>query len=249
MVVSVLITTSSWTNRLLIASPAAIAALLNALMVGVEHLHLRLEYIARYGFVFAEPWAWVVNVADITNHVNVQNRWLAGFIAYVALLWIPAVLYSVCVWLLLVVLRIAARPLLNHLDPDVVKTVKRRSAITSAIVVVVAVSWFALKLCRDQIACNKRSAAFVLRVESIEHDANEKLSIGTKSSDVSRFFAEHGMPLQIVESEAFGTLYTVGCGPLGCGTDSALIGVRVKLDSAGAVTEKPKVIGMYTNCL
>jgi len=218
-------------------------------MLGVEHLHLRLDYIARYGFVFCGPWVWLVNFADITNRLNVQNRWLGGFITYVALLWIPAVLYSVCVWLLLVVLRIAARRLLNHLDSDVVKTLKRRATITSSIVVVAAVSWFAIKLYRDQIACNKRSAAFALRVESIEHDANEKLSIGTKSGDVARFFVEHGIPLQIVGSEAIGTLYTSGCGPLGCGTDSALIGLRVKLDSAGAVTEKPTVVGMYTDCL
>jgi len=245
----VLITNSSWTTRLSVAVPFAIAGLLNALMLGVEHLHLRLDYIARYGFVFSGPWVWLVNVADITNRLNVQNRWLGGFITYVALLWIPALLYSVCVWLLLVVLRIAARRLLNHLDPDVVKTLKRRATITSSIVAVAAVSWFALKLGREQIACNKRGTAFALRVESIGRDANEKLSIGTKSGDVARFFAEHGIPLQIVESEAIGTLYTSGCGPLGCGTDSALIGVRVKLDSAGAVTEKPKVVGMYTDCL
>ena len=123
-------------------------------MLGVEHLHLRLDYIARYGFVFSGPWAWLVNLADITNRMNVHNRWLGGVIWYVALLWIPAVLYSVCVWLLLVVLRIAARQLLNHLDPDVLKTLKLRATITSSIVVVVAVSWFALKLFRDQIACN-----------------------------------------------------------------------------------------------
>jgi len=245
----VLITNSSWTTRLSVAVPFAIAGLLNALMLGVEHLHLRLDYIARYGFVFSGPWVWLVNVADITNRLNVQNRWLGGFIAYVALLWIPALLYSVCVWLLLVVLRIAARRLLNHLDPDVVKTLKRRATITSSIVAVAAVSWFALKLGREQIACNKRGTAFALRVESIGRDANEKLSIGTKSGDVAPFFAEHGIPLQIVESEAIGTLYTSGCGPLGCGTDSALIGVRVKLDSEGAVTEKPKVVGMYTDCL
>ena len=30
---------------------------------------------------------------------------------------------------------------------------------------------------------------------------------------------------------------------------AAQIGVRVKLDSAGAVTEKPTVVGMYTDCL
>jgi hypothetical protein len=240
---------SSWTNRLLIAAPFAIAALLNAVMVGVEHLHLRFDYIARYGFVFSGPWVWLVNAFTITNHPSFQNGWLRGFIFYFALLWIPAALYSVCVWLLLVALGFVGRRLLNHLDPDVATTLKRRTAIASLIVVVAVSTWFALKLCRDQIACNKRSAAFSLRVESIEHDAKERLSIGTKSNDVSRFFAEHGIPLQIVEPYAIGTLYTVGCGPLGCGTDSALIGVRVKLDSAGAVTEKPTVVGMYTDCL
>lgn len=240
---------SSWAHRLLVAIPFAIAALLNALMVGVEHLHLRLDYIARYGFVFSGPWLWLEGIGDITNHVNVQNGWLRGFLAYVTLLWIPAVLYAVCVWLLLVILRIAARPLLSRLDPDAVKTLKRRTAITSSIVVVAAISWFALKLFRGQIACNKRGAAFALRVKSIEHDANKRLSIGTKSTDISRFFAEHGIPLQIVDSEAIGTLYTVGCGPLGCGTDSALIGVRVKLDSEGAVAEKPEVVEMYRDCL
>jgi hypothetical protein len=242
-------TNRSWTNRLLVAVPFAIAALLNAVMLGVEHLHLRLAYIARYGFVFPGPWVWTGNFADITNRLNVQNRWLGGFIWYVALLWIPALLYSVCVWLLLVVLRIAERRLLNHLDPDVVKTLKRRATIGSSLVVIAVVSWFALMLFREQIACNKRGAAFAARVESIKHDANEKLSIGTKSGDVVRFFAEHDIPLQIVESYAIGTLYTSGCGPLGCGTDSALIGVRVKLDLTDAVTEKPTVVGMYTNCL
>ncbi len=129
------------------------------------------------------------------------------------------------------------------------KTLQRRAAITSSIVVVVAISWFAVKLYRDQIACNKHGAALALRVESIEHEAHEKLSMGAKSGDVSRFFAEHGIPLQIIESEAIGTLNTVGCGPLGCGEDSALIGVRVKLDSSGAVAGKPEGIGMYTSCL
>ena len=244
-----LIKNGSWTNRLLIAVPFAIAALLNAIMVGVEHLHLRLNSIARYWIAFSGPWAWLANFADITNRLNVQSRWLRGFITYVDLLWIPAVLYSICVWLLLVILSIATRRLLNHFDPGLMKALKRKTAIISSIVVVVVVSRFAVKLCRDQIACNKRGAAFGLLVESIKHDANEKLSVGTKTGDVARFFAEHGIPFQIVESYAIGTVYTVGCGPLGCGADSALIGLRVKLDSAGAVAGKPEVVGMYTSCL
>jgi hypothetical protein len=245
----VLLTKISWTNRLLVAVPIAVAAWLNAVMVGVDHFRLRLDLIARYGFAFSGPWAWIVNVADITNRLNVQNGCLRGFITYVAILWIPAVLYSVFVCLLLLVIEVAARRFLNRRDPDVAKTLKRRTAITFSIVVVAVVSCFAVKLCVAQIACNKRRAAFASRIDSIKRDADEGLSIGKTSADVSRFFAEHGIPLQIARSEAIGTLYTSGCGPLGCGTDSALIGVRVKLDSAGAVAEKPKVVGMYTDCL
>jgi hypothetical protein len=218
-------------------------------MVGVDHFRLRLDLIARYGLAFSGPWARIVNVADITNRLDVQNGWLRGFIAYVGLLWIPAILYSVCVWLLLLVIGVAAPRFLNRLAPDVVKKLKRRTVITFSIVVVAAVSWFAVKLCMEQISCNKRGAAFESQLDSIKHDANEELSIGKTSADISRFFAEHGIPLQISNSEAVGELYTSGCGPLGCGTDSALIGVRVKLDSAGAVAEKPKVVGMYTDCL
>jgi hypothetical protein len=234
---------------LLIAIPLEVAGLLNVLMVGVEYLHLHLDYIARYGFIFAGPWGRFVDIADITNRVSVQNEWLRGLISYVALLWIPAVLYSVCVWLLLAVITIAARPLLNRSNPQTVQTLKRRAAITSSIVVLAVVGWFALKLSRDQIACNRRNEAFQIRVESIKHDANETLSIGAKSGDVSKFFVEHRIPLDIVGSEAIGTLYTEGCGPLGCGTDRALIGIRVKLDLAGSVTGKPEVVGMYTDCL
>jgi hypothetical protein len=243
-------TNSNWINRLLIAIPFAIAALLNLLMVGVEHLHLRLAYIARFGlFRFSAPWSWLVNLIDIPDHLNVQNPWIRGFLWYVVLLWIPAILDAVTIWISLTILGIAASRLLIRLDTNTVNTLKRRTTISFSIVVVAALSWFALKLCRDQIVCNRRSAAFDLRVQSIEHDANEKLSIGTKSGDVSRFFVEHGIPLDIVGSEAIGTLYTEGCGPLGCGTDRALIGVRVRLDLAGGVTGKPEVVGMYTDCL
>jgi len=38
-------------------------------------------------------------------------------------------------------------------------------------------------------------------------------------------------------------------GPLGCGTDRGLICTRVKLDSAGGVTEKPEVVGFYMDYL
>jgi hypothetical protein len=41
--------------------------------------------------------------------------------------------------------------------------------------------------------------------------------------------------------EAIGTLYTIGgCAPLGCGTDRALIGVRVKVDAVGTVNRRAR---------
>jgi hypothetical protein len=134
-------------------------------------------------------------------------------------------------------------------DTYLVGTLGRRVTIAASIIVVAGVSWFGLKQYRSHILCNQRNALFQRQVKSIEQDAHERLRIGTKSDEVSRFFAEHGIPFEIVESQAFGTLYTSGCAPLGCGTDKALIGVRVKLDSAGAVAEDAKVVAMYTDCV
>ena len=126
----------------------------------------------------------------------------------------------------------------------------RRNIITAAAIVVIAsVSWFGLKQYRSQRACKERGAEFARRVKSIERDAHERLKIGTNRDDVSRFFSEHDIPFTIVDSEAIGTLQTSGCAPFGCGTDSALIGVRVKLDRTGTVTGQPTVVDLYTDCL
>jgi len=126
-----------------------------------------------------------------------------------------------------------------------VKGLSRNIVIAVVIVGIACGSWFGLK----KIKCRQRGAVFARRVKSIKHDANERLKIGTKKADVSQFLVENGIPFEILESEAIGTLRTSGCAPLGCGTDSALIGVRVKLDKAGAVADAPKVVGMYTDCL
>jgi hypothetical protein len=134
-------------------------------------------------------------------------------------------------------------------DTDVVKSLRRSITIGFAIVVTAGLGWFGLKQYRSLIACKERGAVFARRVKSIEQDAHERLKIGTKRDDVSRFFAEHGIPFTIVESEAIGTLQTSGCAPFGCGTDSALIGVRVKLDRTGTVTGEPTVVDLYTDCL
>ena len=125
------------------------------------------------------------------------------------------------------------------------KTLSRNIATAVVILVIACGSWFGLK----KIKCRQRGAVFARRVESIRQDAHGRLKIGTKKPDISQFFLEYGIPFEILDSEAIGTLRTSGCAPLGCGTDSAIIGVRVKLNAAGTVTNEPTVVGMYTDCL
>jgi hypothetical protein len=108
----------------------------------------------------------------------------------------------------------------------------------------------------------QRNADFARRIESIKQDANERLKIGTKKDDVARFYTKYKIPFEIVSwpfkdgesdvtgTEAMGTLYTNGgCPPLGCGSDRALIDVRVRVDVEGTVIGKPDVVTMYTDCL
>lgn len=113
-----------------------------------------------------------------------------------------------------------------------------------------------------RLHCRQRNGDFAQRIESIKQDAQEQLKIGTKKDNVARFYAEHKIPFEIVswpfkdgESEvkgtaAIGTLYTSGgCPPFGCGSDRALIGVRVRVDADGTVVGKPEVVSMYTDCM
>src|SRR6266478_3759226 len=131
------------------------------------------------------------------------------------------------------------------------KRIKSRVAIAFVIVSAGVVGWVGTK----QYRCKKRNAEFSRRIEIVEKDAREQLKVGTKKDSVVRFYKEHEIPFEVVrwdnkEFQAIGTLYTVGgCAPLGCGTDNALIGVRVRVDAEGTVTEEPKVVNMYTNCL
>ena len=132
------------------------------------------------------------------------------------------------------------------------KPLKWGITIAAAIVLAIA-GWFGV----NQYRCQRRNAAFARRIESIKQDAHDQLRIGTKKADVARFYAEHKIPFEVVSlpfkdgrAEAIGTLYTVGgCAPLGCGTDNALIGVRVKVDAGGTVTGEPEIVSIYTDCV
>lgn len=73
---------------------------------------------------------------------------------------------------------------------------------------------------------------------------------------MAHFFASENIPLTIdqigQDYVATGTVYLKGlaeCENFACGDDSALIGVRVKVDIDGTVVSDPVVIGMYTDCL
>jgi hypothetical protein len=119
----------------------------------------------------------------------------------------------------------------------VVKKFRRYVAAAAAIVVIAGVSWFGLKQHRRhqyQIPCKEHDAAFARQLESIKQQAHEQLKVGTKKADVSRFFAEHGLPLGSTpgsESEAVGMLQTAACAREHCG-DGVIIEVRVKVDPA-----------------
>jgi len=123
------------------------------------------------------------------------------------------------------------------------------AAASATVVVIAGVSWFGVKQYQSRIDCQRRRAVLARQIESIKRDAHERLKIGTKSDEISRFFADHDIPFTFVDSKAIGTLQTSGCAPLGCGTDEAIIGVRVNLDETGAVRAEPIVVDLYTNCL
>ena len=97
--------------------------------------------------------------------------------------------------------------------------------------------------------CKQRGDAYSARVETLKREAHEKLKIGTKKDAVTHFFAENGIPVTFNRDEASGTIYTSGCAPSGCGSDTALLGLRVKVDEAGTVVSEPLVGAIYTNCL
>jgi hypothetical protein len=104
------ITAEKHANRkpgLLVAMPFVMAFVLNVLAIAAVHFGWNRERISGYGFLFATPWAWLV---DSIWFRNIHSGWLAAPSIYAAVLWIPAALYSGCLFLNFVILRkIAAR--------------------------------------------------------------------------------------------------------------------------------------------
>jgi hypothetical protein len=97
--------------------------------------------------------------------------------------------------------------------------------------------------------CKERGKAYSARVEKLRRDAADVLKIGTKKDVAIRFFQDNGIPPTFVGNEITGTIYLKGCAPTGCGTDDALLGLRVKVDKEGTVTSQPTIGALYLDCL
>ena len=95
----------TWLRRILLAVPFATATVLTILIGCADRFHLRSQRIAGYGFLFGTPWAWLL---DHDWYGNVHSSWVESLIIYAVVLWIPALLYFTCLWLLLSGLRLLA---------------------------------------------------------------------------------------------------------------------------------------------
>lgn len=88
-----------WCRRGILALPFLVAASLNVLVCFADNLHLRIEHFAGLGFLFAAPWGWLLEHDWYFGHHPAQ--WVDNVVSYVAVLWIPALLYALSLWLLI----------------------------------------------------------------------------------------------------------------------------------------------------
>ena len=106
----------------------------------------------------------------------------------------------------------------------------------------------------DTAGCKHRGKTYETRVEQLRKDAHEQLNSGTKQDVVKQFFEAHGLPFDVFgqgdHKEAIGTVHVQGgCAPFGCGSEDALIGLRVELGLEGSLVAEPVIGSQFTNCL
>ena len=97
--------------------------------------------------------------------------------------------------------------------------------------------------------CKQRGKTYAERAEHLKHEAGEVLKVGAKRQVVMSFFEQQGLPATFTGNEITGTIRLKGCAPAGCGTDDAILGLRVEVDKEGTVVSKPIVGAIYTNCM
>jgi hypothetical protein len=84
-------------RRSAIAVPFVMAFVLNLLSLVAYRFQWHQQRVAGYGFLFAVPWGWLIDAL----FVSIRSRWLSAVYGYTLILWLPATLYPVCLWLML----------------------------------------------------------------------------------------------------------------------------------------------------
>ena len=120
-----------------------------------------------------------------------------------------------------------------------------KPAVIVAIVAIMCFTWLGFR----QYRCSQRSARLRRQVEDVKHGAQETLRIGSKKAELERFFTTRGIAFSTVESQALGSIQTVGCAPFGCSSDAAFFTIRVKVNELGSVSQAPIVGAGYKDCL
>lgn len=95
-----------WIRPSVLLLPFVIASILTVRGLFSDALHLSRHTTEKYGFAFAAPWAWLLDHDWFGSH---RGRWPEALILYLVLLWIPATLYSACLWMIMRLLTIGTR--------------------------------------------------------------------------------------------------------------------------------------------
>ena len=104
------------------------------------------------------------------------------------------------------------------------------------------------------VACKQRGLALDHRVATLRREAHDKLKVGTKKSDVVRFFTQNGFSYNdsVVEidnhNELEGYIFALGCSDVGC-WDAAEIRIELDVDQLGTVQSAPVVKLVYPDCM
>jgi hypothetical protein len=208
-------------------------------LLGVPLLLLAFYEAYLLSFGFYEKY-WTIPIEKIG--VRWPLRWQDIFFVVAA--------WSILLMLFYVSYRLVKYAFRSERDAGGVTRLKWRTiAIVATVALLIGMGFFELKAHKRRTECRQRNAAFGEQIESIKQDARARLKRGTKRDEVRKFFADHNIPFHSTKSDVSGEIYTSGCAPTGCGSDAALIGIRVELDADGSVRDEPIVVGLYTNCV
>jgi hypothetical protein len=130
----------------------------------------------------------------------------------------------------------------------------RKIAAAVVVIALAALCWHTVVAMK----CKRKNAELARRMEALNNEARERLPVGAGKADVEKFFDDHSMSHYALEpgrtyegaAEIQGSRADEGgCAPFGCGADTIMLIMRVKMSAGGTVTEVPKAKYIYTDCL